>query len=65
MGRPRKIVKEDDIVDKITDKTSLLDIIADAVQAGCGIPGCKGKFHYPEAQLIVNRLRNAGYLKEV
>ncbi len=65
MGRPRKVVttKEDKI--DLTEKTDLLDIIAEVVQHYCGIPGCSAKWHREEAQIIINKLRAQGLLKEV
>jgi len=65
MGRPRKIVQEKEDKVDLSTKTDLLDIVAEVIQHYCGIPGCSAKWHREEAQIIINRLRSQGLLKEV
>lgn len=65
MARPRKIVTTKEPEEKLVDKIDMLDIIAEVVQHFCGVPGCSARFHREEAQVIVNRLRANGLLKDV
>lgn len=56
-------LKRDEIEDG-TEKKDAYDIIAEGIQRGCEIPGCRPKFHMDESRYIVEQLRNAGLLRE-
>lgn len=46
------------------EEKDAFDIIAEGLHANCGITGCRPKFHYDDARVIVIKLRDAGLLKE-
>jgi len=47
-----------------TESKDAFDIIAEGIQRFCEIPGCRAKFHAEESRSIVEKLRNAGLLRE-
>ena len=46
------------------EQKDAFDIIAEGIQKGCDIPGCRPKFHMDEARYIVEKLREAKLLRE-
>jgi len=64
MARPRKVVASKEPEVELTDKKDILDVIAEVIQVSCGVPGCTAKWHRTEAQMIMNRLRDHGLLRE-
>lgn len=46
------------------DAKDAFDIVAEGLHANCGITGCRPKFHYDDARVIIVKLRSAGLLKE-